>query len=95
MKYPSAKNMMLCWNLDSDKVKLIPWPDTTGHSDRFERTSMGCFSATKKMTFEQLKTQCFIEAVHLIVRDGCNPQAVHRALIGCAEYRDGCAEDMQ
>lgn len=34
MKYPSAKNMMLCWNPDSDQVKLIPWPDTAGHSER-------------------------------------------------------------
>ena len=94
MKYPSAKNMMLCWNINSDKVKLVPWPDNARLSDPYERTSMGCYSVTKKMTFEQLKTQCFIEAMHLIIRDGCDPHAVHRALLGCAEYRDGLAEDV-
>jgi len=36
----------------------------------------------------------FVEAMHLIVRDRCDPQAVHRALLGLDEYRSGCSDDM-
>lgn len=94
MRTRSAKTVMLCWNTDSADVALVPWPDPKGLSCRYQRTSMACYSEVQHMTFEQLKTQCFIEAMHLIVRDGCDPQAVHRALLGVTEYADGCAPDM-
>ena len=32
--------------------------------------------------------------MHLIVRDECDPMAVHRAMMKIDEYRDGCAGDM-
>lgn len=36
----------------------------------------------------------FIEAMHLIVRDKCDPQAVHQAFLAIAEYSAGCSSDM-
>ena len=94
MKYPSAKTMILCWDPNSSRVAMMPWPDPVGHCDKFQRTALAPYYVVRQMNFEQLKSQCFIEAMHLIVRDGCDPRAVHKALKCCAEYRDGCAEDM-
>jgi len=43
---------------------------------------------------ELRKLRLFLLAVHMIVRDGIEPLAAHRALMAFGEYRDGCAEDM-
>lgn len=57
-------------------------------------TGLACNMDMHKMTPEQIKTVCFVEAMHLIVRDGCDPLAVHKALLEVDEYRDGLAPDM-
>lgn len=90
----NATNQMLCWNPGSSDVALVPWPDYAGASDRFECTGLACNNAIREMTFEQRKTAVFIEAVHLIVRDGVEPKALHAALLALEEYKDGLAEDM-
>ena len=89
----SAKEAMLCWNPKTDEVAIYQWPDTHDHSHRYAFTALACYAATKDMTFEQLKALCFIEAMHLIIRDKCDPQAVHRALMAVDEYRDGLSDD--
>ncbi len=90
---PNATNRMLCWDFDSDRVALVPWPDTRRLSDAYDCTSLACYTEIQDMDFEARKKAVFIEAMHLIVRDGCDPLAVHRALLGLEEYRDGLAED--
>jgi hypothetical protein len=90
----NAKEAMLCWNPDSADVTIVQWPDTHQLSDKYQRTSLACFSGFSKSRFEQRKTQIFIDAMHLIIRDGCDPMAVHKALLVLPEYQDGLAEDM-
>jgi hypothetical protein len=96
-RYPntrSAKTVMLCWNANSDQVGLVDWPDHNRSSNRYDASTLACNSNVHEMTPEQLTAQCFIEAMHLIVRDGCDPQAVHRALCGVSEYQDGLSNDV-
>ena len=42
----------------------------------------------------EVKTFILIAALHMIVRDGLDPQTVHTALLGVDEYRDACSDDM-
>ena len=90
----NAGQMMLCWTPDTDKVALVRWPDTCGASKAYLCSALACDFAVHEMTFEQRKTMVFIEAMHLIIRDGCAARAVHRALLGLEEYRDGLSADM-
>lgn len=92
--YPTAQQAMLCWNPGTDEVALAKWPDERGLSQRYAMTHLACWSYVRRATFDERKAIVFIEAMHLIIRDGCDPQAVHRALLGLEEYRDGCARDM-
>lgn len=95
-------NRMICWIPETDDVMLFPWPDNNDKLGILERstgkhyhTGGACWAAIRKMTFEQRKTTVFIEAIHMIVRDKCDPMAVHFALCGLDEYRDGLADDVQ
>lgn len=90
---PSIKELMIAYN-PGGQIKVGPWPDKTHWSDDYSFTTGACYSAVRKMNAEQLKTFCFIEAVHIIVRDRVNPMAVHWAFMDIDEYQDGCADDM-
>lgn len=92
--YLTADKMMLCWNPGTDQVRLVPWPDFARRSESYLMTGLACNAIFQKLDFEQRKAAVFIEAMHLIVRDKCDPLAVHRALLALSEYRDGCACDM-
>lgn len=93
-RFPDATEMMLCWNPGTDQVALVRHPDHDHRSDRYDMTTLACNFEIKDKTFEQRKAIVFIEAMHLIVRDKCDPMAVHRALLGLDEYVDGCSVDM-
>lgn len=90
----NATNTMLVWNPGTSDVKLVAWPDSDGRSYNFVMSSLACYSHFREASFEQRKCLVFIEAMHLIVRDRCDPVAVHNALLDLEEYRDGCADDM-
>lgn len=92
--YANANEAILCWYPDSAKVKLVPFPDTRDECGDYPMTALACCDYVQRADFETRKKIVFIEAMHLIVRDGCDPLAVHRALLGLNEYRDGCALDM-
>jgi len=92
--YRNATNAMLCWKPHSSEVKVIPWPDRDGKSDKYPMSGLAAYSHIRQMDFEQRKTIIFIEAMHLIVRDWCDPASVHLALLELEEYRDGCSSDM-
>lgn len=87
---------MICWNPNSDQVSLIPWPDNADMQDRLSLSmSWGaCNLFLHDLSFEVRKCEVFIKAMHLIVRDGVNPDAVHKAFLGIEEYLDGCSDDM-
>ena len=87
----NATNAILLWNPGTPQVEIRPLGDP---GVEFQMSGLGCYADVREMNFEQRKAHVFIEAVHLIVRDRCDPQAVHRALLALEEYRDGCASDM-
>lgn len=89
-----ATEVMLCWTPGTANVALVPWPDENRISSTYERSSLACFGEFRKLNFEQRKAQIFIEAMTLIIRDACDPEAVHLTLSGLREYRDGCPIDM-
>ncbi len=65
----NAKDTMLCWDPDSERVALMPWPDRARRSDAYRMSGLACYSHVQGMTFEQRKTVVFIEAMHLVVRE--------------------------
>jgi hypothetical protein len=100
-QYQTADKLMLCWNPDTDQVAVFEFPPSDDNwerysrqTSRYEMTTMGCESRFHGISFEHRKLLVFIEAMHLIVRDKCDPIAVHRAMLNIREYRDGCASDM-
>lgn len=90
----SAKEAILCWNPGTDQVAVVPWPDTDNRCEPFSMTSLACHLDVRRMSFDMLKDHVFREAMHLIVRDECDPRAVHMALISIKEYCAGCWPDM-
>jgi hypothetical protein len=88
-----ALNSMICWNPGTGQVAVVPHPDHARLSQGFQMTTGACDSNWPK-TKSALRTAMFIEAAHLIVRDRCDPQAVHSAFLVVDEYRHGCAFDM-
>ena len=85
--------VMICWNPGGD-VAVVNWPDESQASKGYRMTSGACYAKTHKLDHEQRKTLVFIDAVKLIVRDGCDPWKVHQALLGVKEYVDGLPNDM-
>ena len=84
-----AAGHMICWNNDSSDVEIFPYPDLLMES--------ACYSKSLPIgdnSFETTKSQLFINAMHLVVRDGCCPIAVHNKFLELEEYRDGCSDDM-
>ena len=75
-------------------MALVSWPDARGLSSRYSHSEGACYAEVRKWSFEKRQTQVFIEAMHLIVRDGMPPGLVHGVLLGLEEYRNGCSNDM-
>lgn len=90
----SVKDTMLCWNPGTDQVALVPCPDHRGLSDGYIMTSLACYGDVQGLSRVKRQGLAFAEAMKLIIRDGCDPHAVHQAMMGLTEYRDGCAPDM-
>lgn len=90
----NAKNGMLCWNPGTSEVIVVPWPDVDRKSKKYKMSCLACYSEVRAMSEERRKAMVFIEAVHLMVRDKCDPMAVHQAMLSLDEYIDGCSHDM-
>ncbi len=89
----TAKTHMLCWTPNSNQVALVPWPDTERRSDSYDSTCLACDSCIQGASFAKRKLIVYVEALKLVVRDGVDPLALHRALLPLREYRSGLAED--
>lgn len=90
----NATNTMLCWDSNSSHVALVPWPDVVHESATYEHTDLACMKRVPEYPFPGRKLAVFITAIHAIVRDHVDPQALHVALLGLDEYRSGCSDDM-
>jgi len=90
-----ASNAIIAWTPGTDQVKVGPLlnggPDWTCP---YSHTAGAAYVWMRSASFAERQAQLFIEAIHLIVRDRCEPMAVHRALSVLPEYRAGLAEDM-
>lgn len=85
---------MFAWNPGTSEVRAGPWPDTTGWTETYQMTGGGCWEFVRRLPSEQAKAHLYIQAMHLIVRDGVEPAAVHRAFQAFDEYVDALADDM-
>jgi len=94
MNTTSIKHCFVAWNPGTDQVALIGHPDYSGRCGPYVMTWGACNSYIHDLDFESRKKMVFIEAMHMIVRDKCDPQAVHKVLLDLEEYIDGCADDM-
>lgn len=95
--YPQLK-CMIAWDPVSangrrDRVAVGPHPDVTGWSDRYQSTDGACYAHLH--TAEEWKriAHLFVTFNTLVVRDGLDPQAVHRAFLAVDEYRARIAPD--
>jgi len=89
----NATNAILLWNPLSGAVLLKPWPEADRLHQGYQ-SGLACYAAVRRSNFEQRKTTVLIEAIHLVVRDGIDPQKLHAVLLGLDEYRDACSDDM-
>jgi len=88
---PSAADHVLAWEPNTAMVRLFRLGKEVPRE--YTCTGLGAYLEVRAASFEQRKAIVFIEAYHLIVADGCDPDAVHRALWPLAEYQDGLAAD--
>ena len=90
----SIKDYMIIWT-DDGRVGLQRWPAVGHLFDGVGENSRGaCNAEIGKAGFAQRQAMVFIQAIHMIVRDKCDPALVHRVLSELEEYQDGCADDM-
>ena len=85
---------MYGWNRNSDEIGVGPWPDTTGWSDRYSLSGGACYTNIRQMSSDQQVAQIFIDFHTLVVRDGVDVQAVHRAFLKIDEFRRSIAPDI-
>ena len=89
----NAKDSLLLWSPKTGESKVVP----RGHGKKYPHlgsSSLGCYARVRDADFETRKTFVFIEAMHLIIRDGVDPKQLHNELMKLEEYRDGCSCDM-
>lgn len=77
------------------KMALVNYPgDNWRFEDRYFGSTGACYGYVQKMEPKEQTRWIFNQALHLIVRDGMDPQVVHNTLCEIREYRDGLAPDM-
>lgn len=89
----SVKDYMVIWT-DKQQVGLQRWPAQNNLFCKFEMSWGACDAVVAKANFEKRKAMVFIQAMHMIVRDKCDPLLVHKVLMELEEYSDGCSDDM-
>lgn len=89
----SLKNAMVAWNCARSgdaRVAVIPHPDKydwTRHL-KLSSTTGACWTVWGKWTTRQRLHKLYIEAWHMVCRDGVPPKAVHEAFMVIPEYRE-------
>ncbi|WP_336487557.1 hypothetical protein [Methylobacterium nigriterrae] len=77
------------------QVAILPHPDPEGHARRFMMSAGASSSALHALPEEQRIARLFIDFNTLVVRDGIDPQAAHRAFLAIDEYRFRIAPDTE
>lgn len=76
------------------KIEVGPWPDKTRWSDRYFYTGGACYLELHKASEDQRLAKLFIDFHDIVVRDGIDPQAAHKAFLKIEEYRRHIAPDI-
>ena len=86
MKFSEA---LIAWDDKSDKIKVGPWlaSVSTKWSDDYDMTGGACETRLHRMTEAQRAAMLFITFNTIVVRDGVDVQAAHRAFLAIDEYR--------
>lgn len=77
------------------QVAVLPAPDAEGAAKCFMMRGGAGSSALQALTGEARIARLFIDFQTLVVRDGLDPQAVHRAFLAIDEYRFRIAPDTE
>lgn len=90
----SANEVALLWN-NGGGVLVCPLEEAQYHKN-LNKSGMACYRNIRENESGSvfLKAMCFIEFAHLVIRDGCDPEDVHREMMKISEYVDGCSYDM-
>lgn len=82
-------NHKIEWTPGTGEIAVVSYP---GPRTGLRYSTGACLSDWPE-DFEERKLRVFVEAHNMIIRDGCPPLAVHRALLPLKEYCDGLAAD--
>jgi hypothetical protein len=88
----SIKKVMIAWNRNGG-VELFPWPDTQRRSRKYQLTSGACNADVHDWNEVQRQHFVLSTAMGLIVNDGVDPVAVHKAFWGIEEYQNALPPD--
>lgn len=86
------RESVLCWGPGTTHVKVFR--KGTGESmtpramEKYPYSGLGAWAHLANAPPPEAKLACFVEAMRLIIRDRCNPTAVHAALMDIDEYRE-------
>lgn len=99
------KNAMLAWNPPAWKregvvpglVMVIPYDHPAAPEDHLKliMTAGAAYSYWHTCTKTQRLLSLYIEAWHIVCRDGIDPRAMHQALMVIPEYRETLSEDFR
>ena len=90
-----AVDVVLFWKPGTSNVLILEiGNEPPGGSPEYPCSGMGAYSVYERFTDVEARASVFVEACKLIVRDKCDPVAVHNAFLWVQEYRDGIPMDM-
>lgn len=87
------KDGMYAWNPDTAEIKVGPWPDLEGWSDRFQYNCDFYWKIMGDLNADSARDRLLFQARYLVSHHGLNPQAVHQEFLAFDEYRDGLEDD--
>lgn len=99
------KDSMVMWKPDSSNIKVMSrdvyLAEVQDNNIRQSYRKLypywfsGRNSKYKGLSALKSKMMIYIEAIHIIVRDKVDPDAVHKEFLNIDEYVDGLADDMK
>lgn len=90
----NATNTMLCWNVDTGAIGLVPWPDSAGASSAYNRNELASRADVRKANFETRQATVLAQAMVIILLDKFDPTVVHSVLLDLDEYRSAMPPEL-
>lgn len=90
-----ARSPVIRGHAPPGSIKVGPWPDERGWSDRYAMTIGCCMLERHKWPLDHKVMMMFIDFHSCVVGDGIDPQAAHREFLKIAEYRRRISPDIE